>query len=709
MKKYLTVAAMALLLVGCAKPYDDSAVVERIASLENRVTALEGAIVSIQSAVGDGVFVQKVEQYADPATGKTVGVTVTYTSGKVVYFEISPKADYSGPVLSVIMSGSGQLVWAVDGIPVKINGQEVPVYQTPVFSIDSEGNLMVSVDGSDPVFIGKIENEGATLKDGIFKDIKVEQDKVVLTLSDDTTVNIPFAEAFKLVLEKNEYAYGELKAIEIPFSVTAKTENTKVGVAGYNMKDFYVEVAEDKILVTPLKYDVAAVMMAYADSQMGLTSIESLTVEPEGVTLADTPWSEDVDYVAGGEDDVINVHVVSNVDFEVIPEEDWIHVVNVKGTMHTITLVLDDNNSGKVREGAISFKKKGTDVLVQIVTIAQNMRTAGPKMLGLRESANCYVVTAAGDYLFKPFKGNSMEIVGEVASAELLWETWNNNEEVTKNSVIAKVGYENGSVTFSTPATLKPGNAVIAAKDANGTILWSWHIWVPATAIQTKDYGIYNAFMMDRNLGALVVATADDNTAIESFGLTYQWGRKDPFVGAGVMGKESNATVAGVALSSTEGAGDADESKITLEQSIQNPTLLGHSKNKDWLTPFDNTLWKNDEKTIYDPCPPGYRVPARDKSQPLHSSDLSAVAGWAEATNWFTLGNPVAVFPFAGYRDDYGPDAVCHPYDRAVLWTAYASAEDGGTGYYVNVRKGSAHKLAEAGKSRAGSVRCVVE
>ena len=46
---------------------------------------------------------------------------------------------------------------------------------------------------------------------------------------------------------------------------------------------------------------------------------------------------------------------------------------------------------------------------------------------------------------------------------------------------------------------------------------------------------------------------------------------------------------------------------------------------------------------------------------------------------------------------------------RAVYWTAYASAEDGGTAYYVNVRKGSAHKLTECGKSRAGSVRCVVE
>ena len=215
---------------------------------------------------------------------------------------------------------------------------------------------------------------------------------------------------------------------------------------------------------------------------------------------------------------------------------------------------------------------------------------------------------------------------------------------------------------------------------------------------------------MDRNLGALVPATADNAITIESFGLTYQWGRKDPFPGAGFMGSESsNATVAGVALSVTEGDGEADESKITLEQSIENPTLLGHTQNKGWLLGVDNTLWKNSEKTMYDPCPPGYRVPARDQEQPLHSSDLSAVTGWAEATNWFTLGNPVAVFPFAGYRDDYYVKKVTHAYDRALYWTAYASSSTGETAYYVNVRKGSAHKLAECGKSRAGSVRCVAE
>ena len=190
-----------------------------------------------------------------------------------------------------------------------------------------------------------------------------------------------------------------------------------------------------------------------------------------------------------------------------------------------------------------------------------------------------------------------------------------------------------------------------------------------------------------------------------------QWGRKDPFVGPKAVKSSDNATVAGVELSQTEGAGAADECKITLEQSIANPTLLGHSQNGSWIIPEGNDLWSDTEKTIYDPCPPGYRVPARESGKPFHSGDLTTQVGWSESVDnaQFTLGDPVAVFPLAGYRDDYGPDGMTHAYDRAVYWTAYASG-DAKTGYYVNVRSpNSKHALGEAGKSRAGSVRCVVE
>lgn len=326
-------------------------------------------------------------------------------------------------------------------------------------------------------------------------------------------------------------------------------------------------------------------------------------------------------------------------------------------------------------------------------------------------NANCYVVTAPGKYKFKAVKGNAPSnfVVG-CESADVLWETWNDDSEVTVHSVVASASFAEDYVIVTMPDPLKPGNAVVAVRDSDGNILWSWHIWVPETAIVTADYGIYSAQMMDRNLGALVAAPVDGEAPIQSFGLTYQWGRKDPFPGPAVAKKSDNATVAGQQVEQTPGDGAGDESKITLEDAIAHPTLLGHSQNGDWLLPpYDNNLWKDGEKTIYDPCPPGYRVPARDQNTYFHSSDLTTAPNWSESSSLFkfTLGDPVAVFPLAGYRDDYGPDSMTHAYDRAVYWTAYASSEK--TGYYVNIRVGSAHKLTEAGKSRAGSVRCVVE
>ena len=708
MKKIITLVALALLAVGCAKEYDDSGLRELINGLDARISELETNVSALQSAVGDGKFVRKVEEYKDPDTGRTTGITVTYTDGNIVHFNIVPTDPTEGPVFSVIRNGAGELVWAVDGVTVKMDGEDVPVYQTPAFSIDEEGNLIVEVDGQK-TNLGPVKSEGATLQDGIFTDLAVTDSAVVLTLSDGSTVNIPFAEAFQLVIDRTEFVYTGSGPVEIPFTVTAKTAATVVG-AYYDIDKFSVEVGADKAVVTPIVEKASGMVMLFADSKVGLTSIVTVIVEAEGIRIIDTPYSATVDYLAPGEDAVVVANAVSNIAFDVLPQVDWIHVASVKSTAYAITLKLDDNKTGAVREGIVNIVRAGTEEVVQTIVIAQEAAVVevGPKDLGRKGTANCYIVKEAGEYKFKAVKGNGEEAVA-AATAELLWETWNNTEEVIANSVIATVKYEDGFVFFTTPETLKPGNAVIAAKDAAGVILWSWHIWVPATEIETADYGIYSAAMMDRNLGALVVATADDATTVESFGMTYQWGRKDPFVGAGVIGSDSNATVAGVELSVSEGDGVADESKISLEQSIQNPTLLGHTQNKGWLDVVDNTLWQNDVKTIYDPCPPGYRVPARNKETLFHSGDLSTAPNWAEGNNWFTLGDPVAVFPFAGYRDDYSVKRVCHTYDRAVYWTAYASAEDGGTAYYVNVRKGSAHKLTECGKSRAGSVRCVVE
>lgn len=345
-------------------------------------------------------------------------------------------------------------------------------------------------------------------------------------------------------------------------------------------------------------------------------------------------------------------------------------------------------------------------------TIEVNVATATD--LGSSATANCYIVSSAGDYKFKAVKGNSSTVVGTVASVAILWETWNNAETVTANSVIAAADYDLQSggdpyVVFKTPATLHAGNAVLAAKDAGGNILWSWHIWVPATAITSvTDGSVFSATnVMDRNLGALVAAVAntDADVDIKSLGLMYQWGRKDPFVNRSVLAGSTKAKIEGAAESVAEGT-------ISLEESIANPRQLGHTDDANWLSISDNTLWSNSTKTIYDPCPVGYRVPARNTD--IHvwsgSNKVTDADGWAYNAEhyWFTLGS--LVFPDASYRDDYGVGSI--RYDsakpRTMIWSAYASGEK--KAYCIDLRfNESSFSRKENPKARVAAVRCVAE
>lgn len=710
MKKFLTAVAMALLLVGCAKETVDlSSINEKLAELDNRVSALEGAIASIQSAIGDGVFVQKVEQYADPETGKTIGVTVTYTSGKVVYFEISPKADYSGPVLGVIRSGSGSLVWAVDGIAIKdADGEEVPVNKTPVFTIDEDGYLWVSIDGGDPVKLGPVKSEGASLVDGIFKDIKVEQDKVVLVLSDDSIVNIPFAEAFKLVIEGTEFLNDGGKAITIPYSVTAKTANTVVDVTGYDPSYFYVQVTDENIIITPLMSWVSTKMLIYADSKVGLTSMVSIEISPECARVIDPRVDGDVyaNYVVESEGGTIEMHVVSNVEIEakVLDDCDWITIVSTKSKTYTITATVAEN-TGMARFGYVAIYKKGTDKQLQTIDIYQ-AKTSAVTNLSKNGTANSYIITKPGDFKFKAVKGNSAESVGTVAKAEILWETENTTTAPEANSVIAAVGVDGEFITFSTPDNLKPGNALIAAKDASDKVLWSWHIWIPETEIVTSTFGgIVKNGIMDRNLGALVATDAKEVDG-RSIGMLYQWGRKDPFPGASSVSSSDPIAVQGsVSLSS-------DKTNFTVAETIENPTVYvktGGDSNKTWMTDEEkSTAFWGAEKTMYDPCPPGYIAPTRDKEEMIwgktatfvvdEASKLIKIGASAEATE-------VAVFPIAGYLDQGSYSNVG---SRMYLWSSYASSSEKNIAYQFYV-KGTSISVEEQRMSRGGNIRCVVD
>ena len=335
-----------------------------------------------------------------------------------------------------------------------------------------------------------------------------------------------------------------------------------------------------------------------------------------------------------------------------------------------------------------------------------NPFSADVKDLDTVGNANCYVITEPGSYKFKAVYGNEpTNYLQDVDSAEILWETWNDLSEVTPNSVLASASFAEDFIILRTPDTLHPGNALVVAKDAGGKILWSWHIWVPATAIQTANFGgIMGVDLMDRNLGALVATAATDaQVDPTSYGMMYQWGRKDPFTAAGAYKSSSPATYAGVPETLAPG-------QITLEESIADPRLLGHINNGDWCLVANNEFWADAEKTIYDPCPPGYRVPKKATANPFWTSDLTAQAGWGVnlSAGWLKLGSPDAsVFPIAGYRDDYGVDGLAKVGVRTLYWTSQASDDAKGPG--ADLRSDKAYTFGSAPKARLGSVRCTVE
>ena len=223
-------------------------------------------------------------------------------------------------------------------------------------------------------------------------------------------------------------------------------------------------------------------------------------------------------------------------------------------------------------------------------------------------TANSYIVSSAGTYKFTPTKGNSSESVGAITYAEVLWESFGTDVTPNVGDLVKNAVYSDGCITFQTTEAFKEGNAVIAAKDASGSILWSWHIWLtdkPEEQVYKNNAGI----MMDRNLGATSATPGD----VGALGLLYQWGRKDPFLGSSSI---SSNTIAKSTIA-WPSAVSSDSSNGTIAYATVNPTtfIKYNSSNYDWYytgsSTTDNTRWTTSRatKSIYDPCPAGWRVP----------------------------------------------------------------------------------------------------
>lgn len=320
--------------------------------------------------------------------------------------------------------------------------------------------------------------------------------------------------------------------------------------------------------------------------------------------------------------------------------------------------------------------------------------------LSATESANSYIVNEpATFYKFKAVKGNSSQTLENAFYASVVWESFGTNIKPLTGDLIENVVYQDGYIVFKTSSTSKEGNALIAAKDSEGTILWSWHIWLTDTPAE-HTYANGAAILMDRNLGATSATPGD----VQALGLLYQWGRKDPFLG--------NASVGDIVEASSTIVWPKTEYYTTygnIEYVTSHPTTLIRSdeygSNRDWLNGHDSSLWGK-TKTIYDPCPAGWRV-AEGEYGLNGVWDITNLNPIFDNTNrgyMIELSNEVlAWYPLTGYRTSEG-------YWSNTNWACYIWCYNVSTSNYKSysllLALDPSFLYHEEYKSHALSVRC---
>ena len=318
-----------------------------------------------------------------------------------------------------------------------------------------------------------------------------------------------------------------------------------------------------------------------------------------------------------------------------------------------------------------------------------------------------------------------------INGAQIVWADEANLVNLASDPIY-RDGSGNAFVKFEvTKANIKSGNAVIAVKKGN-TIVWSWHLWfapknaldkIPVTNKQNKVYNFTSealgwkptkwtgtSYSTPRTVKVKVEQTIANNgikqvsvfTITQNAGITertgtttlYQWGRKDAFPG----------TDANINGHFNKNAGD----QIYMQNIIQNPGnfyTVGFTNN-GVLNPnsglvkyyYFYNLWSINNnksveqnqlnnvsvvKTIYDPCPIGFNVPANDAFTGFTSNGANKGPKMVDGTEvaatynsqtghifWTNSEKKATIyFPATGYREN-GNGNIVDLNVSANYWTA---------------------------------------
>lgn len=327
--------------------------------------------------------------------------------------------------------------------------------------------------------------------------------------------------------------------------------------------------------------------------------------------------------------------------------------------------------------------------------------------------------------------------------------TWADEKDLVtlSGSPIYRDASGNAFVKFEVKKeNIKSGNAVISVKKGS-TTLWSWHLWfapknaldkIAVTNKQGSTYEFTNEALgwkptlwkgtpyqrprtikvkVKQTIGkkqeaVITITQLPGTTSRTGYTTQYQWGRKDAFPGK--SGQPAQGTI-------NWNAGD----KMYMQTIIQNPQnyyTAGYNKNgslnaEAWFAKYYTfyNLWSMNQKdkvtenqansepvvkTIYDPCPVGFSVPANDAFTGFTQTGLNEGTKNVDGTgdtqtyknnfghNFWTNSKKTETifFPAVGFREAKDGNIVSYYEKFGDYWTATPTDTNNGSvmGFDVN-------------------------
>ena len=318
-----------------------------------------------------------------------------------------------------------------------------------------------------------------------------------------------------------------------------------------------------------------------------------------------------------------------------------------------------------------------------------------------------YAPSGAGWSLLKPFKDhNNQDITNPwiektngganngVDGAKLVWADEAGLVQFGTNKIVRDAG-GNAFVLFEVPmANIKNGNAVIAVTKG-GVVVWSWHLWfvqedvlntITCVNDENREYKFiqeplgmkYTAwsgttYTVPRSVrvkivqkygqgspttpleGIITITQKPSEIIRQGFTTLYQAGRKDAFPGTDAIQEGNFNKSAGNNMSIPNGI-QHPENFYSGGTSWTSPLPTGYAWTNLWSA-NNLTLTINDKsiiKTVYDPCPAGYKMPPPN----AFSFVFKGAIGTTNPSTYNTFGAWNRGFTFYNKRN--APDATIY-------------------------------------------------